>query len=639
MRAALTDVKWDDSRMTVGATVLRDAGRLLFTCASRILLGLSLALSAGCGGGSSGPAAPSALSYESPQMYPVGTAITPLNPSVTGTVSSYSASPALPAGLTIDTNSGRITGTPSAPAAAADYTITVENSAGSTSFGLSIAVIAVNATPASISRMVASGTPVTVALSAASVNFAFSGTLSAKAADAGGVFLPAVTVTPNNGGYALELTTSKTVAPGHYASQVTIRLCSDSSCASAQAVPSISVPFDIDVLSSNSAWPGNNLSALSPWSGANDWTMFQGNAAHTGYVPVDVDPNQFSTRWQVPAVAIGNDFYYPNLATVATANGQLFIAGGTTLYARNESDGSEAWQYDFGGLAFPSVNPPSVANGVVYVAAGQQTSTFMFAFKAADGTPVFKSPMSSQWEHYLAPTIGSHGVYTNAGEFGGIFGFDPSGTQLFFDGLAQTSVWTPAADADWVYTYTGDSLKVIDPVSGAIHSSIADPTFTNYVYEIAGSAVLGAPGSVFAANYANSALDGGDIGNTLLDFNLNLNSIEWQIPGVYPTTPAYNAGVLYVANNKPLRLEARAETDGALLWSWTPPQAGEVGFVSEVLLTKTLAFVSTNLAVYGIDISSHQTVWSYPLVGRLALSQNGILYIEGAAPLTAINLK
>src|SRR5262245_53667347 len=46
--------------------------------------------------------APSGLSYPSPQTYVVGAAITPLNPTVTCTVTSYSVSPALPAGLVLD---------------------------------------------------------------------------------------------------------------------------------------------------------------------------------------------------------------------------------------------------------------------------------------------------------------------------------------------------------------------------------------------------------------------------------------------------------------------------------------------------------------------------------------------------------
>jgi hypothetical protein len=42
-----------------------------------------------------------------------------------------------------------------------------------------------------------------------------------------------------------------------------------------------------------------------------------------------------------------------------------------------------------------------------------------------------------------------------------------------------------------------------------------------------------------------------------------------------------------------------------------------------------MIFVSTNLATYGIDTATHQTVWSCPLAGKLALSRSRILYIEG----------
>jgi hypothetical protein len=321
-----------------------------------------------------------------------------------------------------------------------------------------------------------------------------------------------------------------------------------------------------------------------------------------------------------------------------TSGGQIYIAYGTTLYDLQEFDGTQAWSYSFSGLEFPSVNPPAVSNGVVYIAAGQQSSTYLFAFNASNGSEIFRSPMSSQWEHYLAPAIGSQGIYTNAGEYGGLYAFNTSGTQLFFENLSQTSEWTPAVDADNVYSYTG-ALNVVNALTGATVATVTDPTFENYIYQIGGSVVLGAPGSVFAANYDNSALNGGGIGNALLNFNVATQTVAWKIGGGYPTTPAYNAGVLYAANNNPLRLEARAESNGALLWSWVPPLSSDTGFVSEVLLTETMAFVSTNTNVYGIDLATHQTVWSYPGAALLALSQNGIVYIQGAGPLTAINVK
>jgi hypothetical protein len=85
----------------------------------------------------------------------------------------------------------------------------------------------------------------------------------------------------------------------------------------------------------------------------------------------------------------------------------------------------------------------------------------------------------------------------------------------------------------------------------------------------------------------------------------------------------------------------RSETDGSLKWQWTPPLAGDTNFASEVLLTRNMAFVSTNDAIYGIDTTTHKTVFSYPTNGgaRLALSANGVLYLENGGPLTAINVK
>jgi len=75
-----------------------------------------------CGGGSSpSPAVqgPSALSYPSvTPVYIKGTAITANSPTSTGgAVTSYSVSPALPAGLTLSASSGIISGTPTAVAA------------------------------------------------------------------------------------------------------------------------------------------------------------------------------------------------------------------------------------------------------------------------------------------------------------------------------------------------------------------------------------------------------------------------------------------------------------------------------------------------------------------------------------------
>ncbi len=100
------------------------------------------ALSA-CGGGSNPaplPTAPSALTYSSPQIYTIGSAITPLIPGVNGSVTQYSVSPALPSGLVMDSTSGQITGTPTTASMTTSYVVTASNNAGAATFSLALTV-------------------------------------------------------------------------------------------------------------------------------------------------------------------------------------------------------------------------------------------------------------------------------------------------------------------------------------------------------------------------------------------------------------------------------------------------------------------------------------------------------------------
>jgi hypothetical protein len=87
--------------------------------------------------------APSALSYSAnPVLYTSGLAIADNTPhSSGGPVVSYSVSPALPAGLNLNTSTGVITGTPTTATAAVTYTVTASNSGGFTSAALTITVL------------------------------------------------------------------------------------------------------------------------------------------------------------------------------------------------------------------------------------------------------------------------------------------------------------------------------------------------------------------------------------------------------------------------------------------------------------------------------------------------------------------
>ncbi|MDF1700112.1 MAG: PQQ-dependent sugar dehydrogenase [Planctomycetota bacterium] len=128
--------------------------RAPLTRASAILLLLTFV--AACGGGGSDPApqGPTGLQYAvDPGFYRVGTAITPNLPAVQGSAPTmWMVSPALPLGLSLDGTTGVISGTPTAEAGTATYTVTASNSQGQTTDDLSITVGA--ALPAAIEMLV-----------------------------------------------------------------------------------------------------------------------------------------------------------------------------------------------------------------------------------------------------------------------------------------------------------------------------------------------------------------------------------------------------------------------------------------------------------------------------------------------------
>ena len=136
--------------------------------------------SCGGGGGDSGPPAPSALSYSGPIQGTANTAITPLSPTVTGTVNSYAVSPALPAGITLNAATGVISGTPTAAVGQTAYTVTASNASGSTTYSLSISIKAAFAITGASSVTPTALTPISLSTTGLDVTANFTVTLQSS---------------------------------------------------------------------------------------------------------------------------------------------------------------------------------------------------------------------------------------------------------------------------------------------------------------------------------------------------------------------------------------------------------------------------------------------------------------------------
>jgi hypothetical protein len=110
---------------------------------------------------------PAGLAYPAtPVVYTLGLPIAQNYPiSTGGLITSYSASPALPAGLVLDPVTGLITGTPTIAAAATDYTIT-----GSNSYGTTTATVTLTIDDVAPSSLTYSANPVHYALNRPIIN-------------------------------------------------------------------------------------------------------------------------------------------------------------------------------------------------------------------------------------------------------------------------------------------------------------------------------------------------------------------------------------------------------------------------------------------------------------------------------------
>lgn len=450
---------------------------------------------------------------------------------------------------------------------------------------------------------------------------------------------PRIAVVPNaDATFTVKAKTSATAKPGLYTGSITINVCMDTNCANHLAGSPFKLPYEIEIFAKDGELLKYNLSALSPLQGAADWGTFQGNASHTGYVPVSLTPASFNARWRLtPPATI--EASLDKLNHIATGNGrvyaslqQQFLSKGSRIAALSEHDGSTLWNRGFDDLAYPSSNAAAYVDGKVYLSAGQQDTTGFYALDAVTGAQLWSAPMSSQWENYHAPTVYKGNIYTNGGAYGGLYSFDATGARRYFAWLPQYSGWTPAVNDTGVFVLINGTLYILDPATGTQRAAIVDPEAGWGGYDLHGSPVIGDEALVFGVSRGFGV-------DYLQAFDTGTNpALRWHVKGVFPGNPAYVDGLLLAANAATGKLEVYRASDGALQWAWTAP-AKDLALASSVLVTRNLVFVSSANKTYAIDRGTHEAVWTYPAGGELSISANGILYIQSAARLTAINLR
>jgi outer membrane protein assembly factor BamB len=368
-----------------------------------------------------------------------------------------------------------------------------------------------------------------------------------------------------------------------------------------------------------------------------DWSTYQGNDGHTGYVSTTIPASNLSLLWSDPIST-------SSLGGLAVGGNGVYVKGpGVSINAVNEQTGEALWSnsYTFGvgtGQVY-TTSAPAYANGTVYYQTDNEGDVSLFhGVNAATGAKVFATPYGAQWETYLNPTPYNGVVYTGGGTYGGIYSYNGStGSQNWFGTEGQYDGWTPATDGKYLYSFTGSGdtvpiygqFRMINMSTGATTYLVNDTNFQWNGYTMNSAVVLGPNNDAFSINLPGSVYPNYSSAGRLIAFNTQADAthtphIAWVLSDQYSGQPTLANGVLYADDGG--NLVALNELTGATLWSWTPPSGSLTG---TMVATDNVIFASTATTTYALDLNTHAPDWSYPVSGNLALSDN-TLFVAGA---------
>lgn len=405
------------------------------------------------------------------------------------------------------------------------------------------------------------------------------------------------------------------------------------------------------------------LSPLRELSGG-DWEGSNGNAAHTGFVPVTLDTAKFTRRWSwkgddgisgsrlSPLVTANGLVYFNEEVSVADAGEKFKYIYTYKLSALSETDGAAAWQTELKLLG--TLGAPGVSGNRLVMAGISDAHTFDALTGARLATVKQPNTMGQliATSPLTAPTLFAGNAYLGGNNdvisLDATTGQNRWSSSLDLPKLGNVDEWTPAVSAGTVYSHAAGTLTAFNIGDGTRRFSVAVPG--QVLGGLNKSALRQAPvlvdeNTVLLLNQRPYPGKSADNSLTLVD--TASRAVRWTVNGRFTTQPVVARGVIYVGNDSGRVLEARNVSDGAVLWTWPLAGVGEEAFGGDLIVTNNLLFVAGEKHTYALNLASHQLAWTYRLGGTLALSRNGVLYIRSTPGadagivnyVTAINLQ
>ncbi len=339
---------------------------------------------------------------------------------------------------------------------------------------------------------------------------------------------------------------------------------------------------------------------------AGPWPTLGNGPGHPGYYPAALGAQSFVENWTIN--------FGRSLNEVSLAEGRIFVTpsiyfNDTHVSAVDVATGTIAWRHDF-VQAF-SLNGPTYHRGRIYLQRGNHSSdSQLWCLEAGSGATVWSAPFLAQWETYLPPAVTDAGVFVNGGSYGGMYGFDLAGQQLFFHQLPQVDGWTPAVGANALYSCVRGVLISHNPATGARNWSYTiDPnaySAKTVTYD-AGRVYVADSTGLYAINVSGSA-----------------PAQLWKATGSFTGIPAVGNGRVFAIASTGGKVQAFDITTGAAAGEYL---TGTNCWHQPIVTTDALLVAATN-KVFLFDLATRALRQTINYGGKISLS-NGTLVIAG----------
>lgn len=375
---------------------------------------------------------------------------------------------------------------------------------------------------------------------------------------------------------------------------------------------------------------------------ADNWTMWQGNAGHTGYLPDTLLIDRRTFAWSeraaptaISGLAVSTDTVFTSNSVNYQLNGNLIAQ----LGAQSLSDGSALWAVNFAPGV--TITPPAYADGRVFVVenitadfdtAGQP---FLSGFDAKTGEALFRVQLPLAGTMYNSPTVADGQIFFDLQVNDAPFAtpFNSFGSAAAANGQLLWQSATSNGDGQmptWfdghIYGYS-TQLNIYEAINGVSEGAIVNPADTT------NNASGLAPLVTGAMAYATQ-------GGKIVALDLSVPQVAW-IEDVNATGQVATDGssVFYLSAGA---LTLRDSADGTLQWGWEAPSGdpGTTGgqLTDNFIVTKTHVILTDFDSTYFIDRRTHKLVGSYTVGGLIALAADRLVIADGQGIVTVFNL-